>query len=158
MMQKNGFSLIELMIVIAIMVFLAMLSVPTFMSFLAKAKRTEAYINLHAIYAAQKAYWIEHGTYTTVLNGPNGINWKPEGYRGGGSQESFNYTYGFTGSEGTNYVTGKLNTNSSALSASRADKNGFIAVAAGDIDNDGKADIITINEKNEIVIVQDDLT
>ncbi len=41
-MKKSAFSLIELMIVVAIIAFLAMVSVPTFMRFLAKATRAEA--------------------------------------------------------------------------------------------------------------------
>ena len=62
------------------------------MRFLAKAKRAEAYMNLHAIYAAQKAYWAEHGKYTDILLGAHGAGWKPEGYKGGGSGENFYYT------------------------------------------------------------------
>lgn len=148
-MKRYGFSLIELMVVVAIMAFLAMIAVPNFNRFLAKAKRSEAYMNLHALYAAEKAYFAEHGKYSDILSGEGGIAWKPEG--------SFQYTYGFAGAEGRNNFVGKLKTPSSHLSSSRADDRGFIAVAAGDIDNDGDADIITINELNEIVIAHDDL-
>ncbi|HXW86419.1 MAG TPA: prepilin-type N-terminal cleavage/methylation domain-containing protein [Candidatus Bathyarchaeia archaeon] len=157
-MKKTGFTLIELMIVIAIMALLAMMAVPSFTRFLAKAKRAEAYMHLSAIYMAQKAYWAEHGTYSATLLGANGVGWKPEGYKGGGAQENFYYTYGFGGgSEGSGYFTGKLTTPASNLSMSRADDKGFIAVAAGDIDGDGKPDILTIDENNVIKIVQDDL-
>jgi prepilin-type N-terminal cleavage/methylation domain-containing protein len=157
-MKKMGFTLIELMIVVAIVAFLAIVSVPSFMRFLAKAKRAEAYMNLSSIYAAQKAYWAEHGKYSDTLNGEGGIGWKPEGYKGGGKGEKFFYTYGFaTGSEGRNYFTGKLQASSSNLSGSKADGQGFIAVAAGDIDGDGVADILTVDENNNIMIFQDDL-
>src|SRR5579872_2339804 len=131
-MVKRGFTLIELMIVIAIIAFLAMVSVPTFTRFLAKAKRAEAYMNLHSICAAEKAYWAEHGKYTDVLFGSNGAGWKPEGYKGGGEGEGFYYTYGFgNGSEGRTYFTGKLKTPSSNLGRSNANDTGFVAVAAG---------------------------
>lgn len=157
-MKKAGFSLVELMIVVAIIAFLAVISVPSFTRFLAKAKRTEAYMNLSSIYTAQKAYWAEHGTYTNVLNGENGLGWKPEGYHGGGKDEKFYYTYGFAnGSEGQNYFTGKLESSHSHLSAAHADKKGFMVVAAGDIDGDGEMDILTIDENNNIQILQDDL-
>ena len=53
MMKKRGFTLIELMIVVAIIAFLAIVSVPSFMKFLAKAKRAEAYMNLSSIYGAK---------------------------------------------------------------------------------------------------------
>lgn len=157
-MKKSGFTLIELMIVVAIIAFLAVISVPSFSRFLAKAKRAEAYMNLSSIYAAQKAYWAEHGKYSDTLDGQGGIGWKPEGYKGGGAQEKFYYTYGFpSGSEGKNYFTGKLNTPASALALAKADANGFIAVAAGDIDGDGDMDILTVDENNNIQVIQDDL-
>lgn len=156
-MRIRGFSLIELMIVVAIIAFLATLAVPNFMRFLAKAKRAEAYMNLSSICTAEKAYWAEHGRYSSVLCGEGGIGWQPEGYAGGGKQEKFYYTYGFGGSEGKNYVTGKLETSASNLGSAKADEKSFIVVAAGDIDGDGVPDILTIDHNNTITIVQDDL-
>ena len=155
--MRAGFTLIELMVVVAIIAVLTMLAVPTFVTFIAKAKRTEAYTNLHALYAAQKAYWAEHGTYTTQLAGPDGLGWQPTGYRGGGANENFYYTYGAPGVEGVNYFTGKLLAPSSALSAGHADKDSFVMVAAGDIDNDGTFDIITIDQDNNIKVLQNDI-
>lgn len=156
-MNRHAFTLIELMIVIGTIAFLAAISIPTFSKFIAKAKRTEAHMNLHALYAAQKAYWAEHGKYSTQLSGPESVGWKPEGYHGGGETENFAYTYGFSGTEGQNYFTGKLKTAASYLSGAKADDKGFVAYAVGDIDADGKPDIITIDETNNIKIIQDDL-
>lgn len=155
--MRKGFTLLELMVVVAIIAFLAMIAVPSAMRMYAKAKRAEAYMQLHSIYAAEKAYWMEHGKYTDALTGPDSIGWKPEGYKGGGKNESFLYTYGFMGGEGHNYVTGRLQTPASSLSQAQASKDGFVAVAAGDIDGDGKPDILTINQDNVITVVQDDL-
>lgn len=155
---KAGFTLVELMIVIAIIAFLSMISIPTFTKFLAKAKRAEAYMNLGSLYVAQKAYWAENGKYTDVLSGSGGAGWKPEGYTSGGQAERFNYTYGFsTGQEGQNYFTGKLMAPSSELKNTSASQNGFVAGAAGDIDGDGQVDLLTVNEANDIKIAQDDL-
>jgi len=139
-MKQNGFSLIELMVVVAIMAFLAMIAVPNFNRFLAKAKRAEAYMNLNSIYAAEKAYFAEHDMYSDVLMGENGIGWKPEG--------KTHYSYGFSGAEGRNNFMGK---SGAQIQGSRADKTGFRAVAASE------KDIITVDENNNIVIVQDGL-
>lgn len=144
--MKKGFTLIELMIVVAIVAFLAMVAIPSFKKFLAKAKRTEAYMNLNALATAEKIYWAEHGTYSTDLTA---IGWKPEGQT--------QYTYGFTGSERKNYVTGALNSPISASGVGSAGKDSFTATAVGDIDGDGEPDIITINQDMNIVIVKDDL-
>jgi len=155
--MRRGFTLLELMVVVAIIAFLAMIAVPNVMRFYAKAKRSEAYMQLHSLYAAEKAYWMEHGTYTDMILGAESIGWKPEGYKGGGKNEVFIYTYGFAGGEGRNFVTGKSQTPSTFLGIARATKDGFVAVAAGDIDGDGKPDILTIDQDNVIQIVQDDL-
>lgn len=159
MFKKNaGFSLIELMIVIAIIAFLTMIAVPNYSKYVAKAKRAEAYIQLASLYAAQKAYWAEHGRYSTQLSGHGGIGWQPDGYNGGGAGEKFYYTYGFGGAEGKNCFTGKLNTSSSFCGQGYADAQGFLAVAAGDIDGDGTPDILTVDHNNNIMVLQDDLS
>lgn len=147
--MKKGFTIIELMIVIAIIAFLSMVAVPTFSKFLAKAKRAEAYMNLSSIYAAQKAYWAEHGKYSDVLSGEGGIGWQPEG--------NINYSYGFPGSQGRNYFMGKLNTPLSGVGNAHADAQGFVAIAVGDIDGDGMPDVLMVDQNNNIVILSDDL-
>lgn len=156
--NKGGFTLVELMIVVAIIAFLSMISIPSFMKFLAKAKRAEAYMNLGSIYVAQKSYWADHGTYGSALSGPGSIGWQPEGYTTGGSQERFYYTYGLAqGSEGKQHFTGKLNASAQELGQTKADQQGFVIAAAGDIDGDGVVDLITVNDLHDIIIVHDDL-
>jgi len=155
---KKGFTLIELMIVVAIISFLSIVAVPNFFKFLSKAKRSEAYMNLSSIYTAQKVYWAEHGEYSAKLYGEGGVGWKPEGYHSGGAGEKFYYTYGFgAGAEGENFFTGKLETSHTYMTMTRADKSGFVVAAVGDIDGDGKPDILTIDQNNNIQIIQDDL-
>ncbi len=144
--MKKGFTLIELMIVVAIIAFLAMVSIPSFKKFLSKAKRTEAHMNLHALATAEKMYQAEHGAYSNDLQA---IGWEPEG--------EILYTYGFPGTEGKNYVMGKLGAPASHLSAAKASNTGFVVVAAGDIDGDGKVDILSIDQNNKITVIQDDL-
>jgi len=148
-MRRSGTSLIELMVVISIIAFLAMVAVPNTMKYLAKAKRAEAYMNLGSLYTAQKMYWSEHGHYAAKLSGKDGLGWKPEGNN--------YYSYGFSGSEGEHYYSGKLGAGSSDLTLAKADKDSFLIVAAGDIDGDGLPDKIGINDRHEILVLQDDL-
>ena len=116
-------------------------------------------MNLGAIYTAEKMHWAEHGCYTSQLCGAGGAGWKPESYAGGGAKERFYYTYGFAqGKEGESFFTGKLGAAIMGIDRAKADQSGFLAVAAADIDGDGKLDVIGINDKHEIVILQDDLS
>lgn len=147
-MNNKGFTLIELMIVIAIIAFLSVLAIPSLMKFLAKAKRTEAYLNLSSLAMAEKAYFAEHGKYTTNLFGPNSLNWKPEG--------DFNYTYGFSsGSEGQSHFTGALGVPASGLGQSQITKDGFRICAAAEVN--GKTDILCIDQNSKITILNDAL-
>ncbi len=151
-MHNNcGFTLIELMIIVAIIAFLSMLSVPSLLRVLAKAKRAEAYLYLHTLAQAQKAYHAEHGSYTKKIGkkGSDSLQWEPEG--------NYNYTYGFPeGAEGDGHFTGQLNTPPSLLSGATISKNGFILYAAGYIYGD-KPDIISIDHHHVIRIVNDAL-
>jgi type IV pilus assembly protein PilA len=63
--MKKGFTLIELMIVVAIIGLLAALAIPNFLKFQARAKTSEAKTNLKAVFTAQKSYLAEHDTFAT---------------------------------------------------------------------------------------------
>jgi len=149
MNQKKGFTLVELMVVVAIIALLSLIALPKYWRFHAKAKRAEVYLNLSSLHTAEKLYWAEHNKYSDKILGQDGIGWQPEG--------SANYTYGFAGSPNVNYVAGKLGKDIQALGQANAGVQGFTAVAVADIDGDGKPDVITINENREIKIIQDDL-
>jgi len=150
-MVKRGFSLIELLIVVAIVAFLSALTIPSLMKFLAKSKRAEAYMTLRALYLAEKAYQLERGTYSAVLIGSpqEAIGWKPEG--------KLLYTYGFPGADGRSCIVGELKAPGSALQGAGLNDKGFVIAAAGDIDGDGQFDVITIDQNGTITVVVDDL-
>ncbi|MBF0398364.1 MAG: prepilin-type N-terminal cleavage/methylation domain-containing protein [Desulfobacterales bacterium] len=68
--QKMGFTLIELMIVVAIIGILAAIAIPNFRSYQFKAKRSEAPVNLGAIRVAEEAYRANSGTYVSLTASP----------------------------------------------------------------------------------------
>jgi len=83
---EQGFSLVELMIVVAIIGVLASLAVPKFQVFQAKAKQSEAKNNLSHIYTLEQTYYGDNDAYGTVLQigfstqGGNGANAARYGY------------------------------------------------------------------------------
>lgn len=64
---KKGFTLIELMIVVAIIGILAAIAIPNFIKFQARSKQSEVKANLKAVYTAQKAYMQEKDKYSGLV-------------------------------------------------------------------------------------------
>lgn len=67
--NQKGFTLIELMIVVAIIGILAAVAIPAFSRYQAKSKTSEASINLAAIATSEIAYQAEFDTF--IVAGPN---------------------------------------------------------------------------------------
>jgi type IV pilus assembly protein PilA len=61
--RSGGFTLIELMIVVAIIGILAAIAIPNFVRFQARAKQGEAKANLKALFTAQRSYFQEYDAY-----------------------------------------------------------------------------------------------
>ena len=63
----KGFTLIELMIVVAIIGLLAALAIPNFIRFQARSKQSEVKANLKGLFTAEKAYYQEKDTYSSCV-------------------------------------------------------------------------------------------
>jgi len=152
---KKGFTLIELMIVVAIIGILAAIAIPNFLRFQAKSKQSEAKTNLGAIGTTAEAYRAERDSYG-VRAGANGwidLGWQPQG--------TPRYGYYYTGVSGAGVVTstGVLASTPavSALPCVIADPttaivaaNTFLAGAEGQIDTDSTCDVWTYNELRDL--------
>ena len=68
--SEKGFTLIELMIVVAIIGILAAIAIPNFIRFQLKSKSSEGKVNLAAIRTAEEGYRAEYGTYVAATASP----------------------------------------------------------------------------------------
>ncbi len=123
---KKGFTLIELMIVVAIIGILAAIAIPNFLRFQLKSKTSEGKVNLAAIRTAEESYLAEFGVYIAAVASPinNGgsskqsfvdvggagnnfdaIGWEPEG------QVFFNYAVAISGLQYTADASADIDAN-----------------------------------------------
>jgi type IV pilus assembly protein PilA len=88
--NNKGFSLVELMVVVAIIGILAAIAVPNFQKFAAKSKQSEAKSNLAALYSAERAFQSEWQMFRA--------DFSLTGYAPTGN---LRYTHGFGAESGT---------------------------------------------------------
>jgi type IV pilus assembly protein PilA len=78
LMNSKGFTLIELMIVVAIIGILSAIAIPNFARYQSKSRQAESKIALASIYGGQKAFYAEYSAY---VGDHNAVGYVPEGFK-----------------------------------------------------------------------------
>ena len=76
--KQSGFTLIELMIVIAIIGVIAAIAMPSYNSYLLKSRRAEAKIALTKMADAQERWYLQKSTYITDVSKIGGADSDPD--------------------------------------------------------------------------------
>ena len=135
-LKEEGFTLIELMIVVAIIGILAAIAIPNFVKFQARSKQSEAKSNLKAVFTAAKSYAAEKDTY----NVPLGSLFRPE--------KGNRYDYRYSGPTDVFFRDGETTALTCDKNAEAASSDGFTAEACGNVDSDTFIDQWGINDVN----------
>lgn len=68
-LQREGFTLVEILIVVVIVAILAAIAVPLYLSYVESARAAEAETAISAIWNANKVYYQKYGEYTSDWEG-----------------------------------------------------------------------------------------
>lgn len=149
--KEKGFTLIELMIVVAIIGILAAIAIPNFMKFQARSRQSEAKMNLKGFFTGAKATFAESNKYACGFCG-----WTPEkGYR-----------YNYYATDTAKITDGGSGCDQKGVEPaaqtdpdeSKGTVGGFTASAVGNIDGDLLCDGWNINDANNLSNPQNDVT
>lgn len=140
--NESGFTLVELMIVVAIIGVLSAVAVPNFKKYQAKAKTSEAKVQLAAAYTALQAFYGDFGAYSTCL--------AYMGFDPGNEWNSRYYGVGFGATTNTITIAGDTSTGVAAMHG-----NTFTSVQNSGLGSDCQSSsTFPINESTDTAVAQ----
>lgn len=148
-MNRKGFTLIELMIVVAIIGILAAIAIPNFLAMQLRAKRAELPSNLDGIRTAEKAYIAEWDAFTnaggTPAATPSGRNQTT--FTGTGYDSFANLGWTADGLVRGSYEVGN------AAQGANFSLDDFTATAQSDVDGDSANAVYSCNRAQKAGMV-----
>jgi prepilin-type N-terminal cleavage/methylation domain-containing protein len=133
---EAGFTLVELMIVVGIIGLLTAIAIPNFISYQARSRRSEAYVNLAAVARIQSTFHAERGEFFEAGSWPDfvalyGGDLSTRKMEWDAASEAAYAELGWR-PEGQVFYVYDTNTGATACTCSMC----FTATAAGDVDDD----------------------
>ncbi len=109
MSASKGFTLIELMITVAILGIIAAIAIPAYSGYVETARHTEGWNNLQAIKLAEEEYFLDNNSYfagtdTAALASNSGGLWQPAESN---AARNFDYAVTVTGNSYAASATGR---------------------------------------------------
>jgi type IV pilus assembly protein PilA len=168
---QKGFTLIELMIVVAIIGILAAIAIPNFLSYQARSRQAEARTNLGAVFVSEVAFFGENNQYSsfstigyTLAGVTNRYTYRSPNAAGTGASSGtqgadlYHTGAGSNAAGGTNDADGAAVALSAAALPIAPAAGGFTATASGSVDGDPTVDHWYVNDIKAIANDRNDVT
>ena len=169
LLKQEGFTLIELMIVVAIIGILAAIAIPNFLADQARSRQAEARTNLGAVFVSEVAFFGEFNRYSnfasigyTLAGTGNRYTYRSPNAAGNGGTGGAQGTDLFHTGAGSNPAGGTADAEGPQATGAAlpvgVTPGSFTATASGNVDGDATVDHWYVNDVKTIFNDRNDVT